>query len=87
MFEISYPYEQLCYIGQLECNIASVFASSSTSLAIVDGVLELCDGALSQHIVKRLLISYAQHAYAADSNTYIAMLEGSEAGHNGFDFA
>jgi len=65
----------------------SVFAPWIESLAIVDGVLELCDGALSQHIVKRLLISYAQHACAADSNTYIAMLEGSEAGHNGFDFA
>jgi hypothetical protein len=41
------------YISQSRCDMISVFASSTTSLAIVDGVLKLCDGALAQHINKR----------------------------------
>jgi hypothetical protein len=32
----------------------SVLASSIKSLEIVDGVLELCDGALAPHVVERL---------------------------------
>jgi hypothetical protein len=53
-------------VSHMKCDIASVFAFSTTSLSIVDGVLKLCDGALAQHTSYRQApIVYMQQCYAA----------------------
>lgn len=79
--------EWLCYISRCKCDIASVSASSITSLAIVDGVLELYNGVLAQHTsYRQALISHTQHRYAAGQDLSFLMLQWSEAGHDELKF-
>ena len=73
------------YQAHLRCDISSVFASSTTSLAIVDGVLELCDGALSQHIYRQAAISHPQQQHAVGSHESSSMFEDLEAKHDGLN--